>query len=109
MAEHVLKVVPPYFDALVDGSKTFEVRRNDRGYQTGDRLVLWEYDPTGRCDRFPCETHRHRMVERDVTYVYAGDPRFHRQEPWPAGCVVLGLAATSPAVVPDDDAAGGGR
>jgi hypothetical protein len=36
MSEHLLKVIPPYFDALADGTKPFEVRKNDRAYQTGD-------------------------------------------------------------------------
>lgn len=40
MAEHNLKVWPEYWDALVSGEKTFEVRRDDRGFQVGDTLVL---------------------------------------------------------------------
>ncbi|GAA4123315.1 hypothetical protein GCM10022215_29900 [Nocardioides fonticola] len=94
MSEHILKVQPPYFDALADGSKTFEVRRNDRGFQRGDTLVLWEYkpDPYGAapCDRQPLcpDCPAVRFVRRTVTYVYAGDPRFGGIQP---GHVVLGL------------------
>lgn len=41
---HYLKTVQPYFRDAWLGLKTFEVRRNDRNYQTGDYLVLQEYD-----------------------------------------------------------------
>lgn len=40
MVEHVLKTLPDYFDAVARGEKTFEVRRDDRGFQKGDILVL---------------------------------------------------------------------
>lgn len=104
MTEHTLKVVPPYFDALVSGSKTFEVRKNDRAYQAGDVLRLREWHPgTGyslRCDEQGCTewareghwaTCRETVVKR-VSFVYAGDPRFGGVEP---GYVVLGLGASS--------------
>ena len=32
---HELKTLPKYFDAIVVGEKTFEVRRDDRGFQKG--------------------------------------------------------------------------
>lgn len=38
--EHILKTHPAYFDAIERGDKTFEVRRDDRGFQKGDVLVL---------------------------------------------------------------------
>lgn len=88
MGEHILKVVAPYFDALLDGSKTFEVRRNDRAFQRGDTLTLWEYDPQRSCERFPCGSCSPRFTQRVVTYVYSGDPRFGGIE---SGFVVLGL------------------
>lgn len=40
MTEHTLKTLPQYFDAIERGEKNFEVRRNDRGFQKGDVLVL---------------------------------------------------------------------
>jgi hypothetical protein len=54
--EHDLKTWPLYFQALIDGTKTFEIRRNDREYAVGDILVLREWDPstaiyTGRSTR----------------------------------------------------------
>lgn len=38
--EHILKCWPAYFDAVARGEKTFEIRRDDRGFQRGDILVL---------------------------------------------------------------------
>lgn len=43
---HSLKTLPVYFAAVLRGDKTFEVRKNDRDFQTGDTLILREYDPT---------------------------------------------------------------
>ena len=65
MTDHNLKTWPQYFEAVRDGKKTFEVRRNDRGFQVGDRLSLQEWDPdegkyTGR------ELHRY------VSYMLTG-------------------------------------
>lgn len=42
---HDLKIWPTYFERVLDGSKTFEVRVNDRGYQQGDEINLREWDP----------------------------------------------------------------
>lgn len=42
---HVLKIWPQYYQRVSDGSKTFEVRNNDRGFQSGDTVTLREYDP----------------------------------------------------------------
>lgn len=42
---HSLKTLPVYFAAVLRGDKTFEVRKNDRDFQTGDTLILKEYDP----------------------------------------------------------------
>ena len=44
--EHLLKIEPQYYCRVADGSKTFEVRVNDRGFQSGDTVVLQEWDPT---------------------------------------------------------------
>lgn len=57
MAEHNLKCWPGPFQSLEDGRKTFEFRRNDRGYSAGDTLVLEEWDNnraayTGRVSRW---------------------------------------------------------
>lgn len=42
---HELKIWPQYYSRVKDGSKTFEIRENDRGFQQGDEVVLKEWDP----------------------------------------------------------------
>lgn len=43
---HELKSWPTYFKPVADRVKTYEVRRNDRGFKVGDRLWLREWDPS---------------------------------------------------------------
>lgn len=63
--KHELKIEQQFLDALLDGSKTFEVRINDRGYQKGDTLEFH----MDRCNgKFPCDGKR----EFEVTYVHSG-------------------------------------
>jgi hypothetical protein len=109
---HELKVVPPYFDALCRGTKTFEVRRNDRAYQAGDgvRLRLWHPEatdtfrlcPHGGCTFYGSAnghygTPQPGPLERTITFVYSGDPRFGGIE---SGYVVLALVAAGLGVTP---------
>lgn len=42
--KHELKIYQEYFEAVKDGRKKFEIRKNDRDYKVGDILVLLEYD-----------------------------------------------------------------
>lgn len=44
MATHQLKTWPTYWDAIDQGKKNFEVRRNDRAFQTGDVVELYRTD-----------------------------------------------------------------
>lgn len=100
MATHQLKVIPPYFDEVASGRKTFEVRKNDRAYQRGDILELREWHPDQTSTYNPCPYCGHWRSEvghyaqdqppiaREVTFVYSGDPRFSGLE---LGHVVLGL------------------
>lgn len=41
---HELKTLPQYFKAVVSGEKTFEIRKDDRGFEVGDILILKEYN-----------------------------------------------------------------
>lgn len=43
--EHKLKIHPQYYCRVADGSKTFEIRNNDRGFQPGDTIYLGYFNP----------------------------------------------------------------
>ena len=42
MKTHDLKILPEYFEAVTSGMKTFELRKDDRGFATGDHVDFWE-------------------------------------------------------------------
>lgn len=42
---HELKCWPEYFEAMASGEKPFDLRRDDRGFEVGDMLVLREWVP----------------------------------------------------------------
>ena len=44
---HKLKIKSEYFSAVINKTKTAEVRYNDRNYQVGDILILNEIDSLG--------------------------------------------------------------
>lgn len=78
MREHTLKVWPSVFAALLDGSKTFEFRKNDRDFAVGDELALYEWDPTKEPSGFTSEYDRKyvprtgRSMRARVTYIAHG-------------------------------------
>lgn len=41
---HVLKLQPRFAEAVKEGRKTFEVRRDDRNYKVGDILTFTDLD-----------------------------------------------------------------
>jgi len=40
---HEVKIAPKYFEAVQNGTKNFELRKDDRGYLVGDIFILKEY------------------------------------------------------------------
>lgn len=89
MTTHTLKTGEPYFSAIASGAKTFEIRRNDRGYQRGDHLVLIDVDGCD-CGNDTCGSRR-PPIRKYVSYVFAGDPSLRDLGGILAGHVVLAL------------------
>ena len=80
---HTLKIWPAYAEAVADGRKRFEVRRNDRGFNAGDLVRFETWEARGlrvRPDPLAGRTFR-------ITYVHSG---------WGVaeGFVVFGIAPT---------------
>lgn len=48
---HELKQLTGYFDEVLEGVKTFEVRKFDRPFKVGDMLALNEWDGKGYTGR----------------------------------------------------------
>ena len=72
MRTHALRTWPKFFQAIKDGTKTFEIRRDDRGFKVGDELELREYDPS--MDRYTDNS-----VKVSITYILR-DPHFGLQD-----------------------------
>lgn len=70
--EHYLKCWPNYYHRVVDRVKAFEVRKNDRDFQTGDTLILFEWDPG-------TESYTGNEISCKITYILHG-PAFGIQE-----------------------------
>lgn len=51
MKNHLLKTHKCYFEAVLQGDKTFEIRLDDRGYKVGDTVTLREFDGCGYTGR----------------------------------------------------------
>jgi len=70
----IKKVLPDYFQDIVDGKKKYELRLNDFDIDVGDTLVLEEYtsvDPKTR-------QATGRVLEKQVTYLR----KFKLQDLW---------------------------
>ena len=44
MTVHEVKILPVYFEPVLKGTKTFEIRKNDRGYCVGDSILFREWE-----------------------------------------------------------------
>lgn len=76
---HALKTWPNFFKAVKDGSKRFELRKNDRDFKLGDSLLLQEYDPV-------LKKYSGQEWEGSVSYVFS-DESFGLKK----GYVLLGI------------------
>lgn len=75
---HALKILPEFFKAMAAGTKSFEVRKNDRPYHTGDYVALNEWNSeqyTGKC------------TLQKIVYIL-NDPEYCKE-----GYVILGFRA----------------
>lgn len=87
MQIHELKCLPPYYDAIERGEKTFDVRRDDRGFQKGDIVVLQRTDENRKGSvEYDYDGNVRHKLRRKITYILTGG-----QLGIEAGYVVLGL------------------
>jgi hypothetical protein len=87
MTEHRLKLNRKYFDAVKNGIKTFEVRKDDRDFMIGDTLYLYETDDYGEYVVTELGI-RPTPIEAIVTYILTHDDF---PDGVPEGYVILGI------------------
>lgn len=64
MKSHYLKTLPESFVPILRGKKSFDIRKNDRGFEVGDELVLLEWSPE--------QGSTGRILRRTVRYMMQG-------------------------------------
>lgn len=62
---HELKTWPEYFQSMLIGQKSFELRKNDRGFKIGQALKLLEFNDKTK-------EYTGRVLLRRITYVLQG-------------------------------------
>lgn len=83
---HELKAWPMYFEAVADGTKPFELRKDDRDFTVGDELWLREWQPDDGGGHY---TGREAWAQ--VTYVLRDAKHFGLAD----GYVCLGIDVTA--------------
>jgi ASC-1-like (ASCH) protein len=74
MKKVIKKVLPEYFQDILDGKKKYELRLNDFDIEVGDTLVLEEYTSADPETRKPTG----RVLEKKVSYLR----KFKLQDLW---------------------------
>lgn len=83
--QHELKTWSYYFERILDGTKTFEIRRNDRDFRVGD--VLWLRESVeGRAG------FTGRSLQKRVVFMYRYDEDDVALQFLTEDVVVMGLA-----------------
>ena len=77
---HALKVWPEFFNDLKDGKKTFELRKHDRPFKEGDKLLLQEFDNES-------QSYTGDELHFYISYLLKDCPKFGLKP----GFVILGL------------------
>jgi len=78
MKKHKLKIKPEYFEAVDCGIKNFELRKDDRGFEVNDLIILKEYDNGA---------YTGRSVSRLIDYILRDCPEYGLKE----GYCILGF------------------
>ena len=76
---HHLRTLPEYFEAVRDGIKRFEIRKDDRDFEQGDAIILDEWDGKKY-------TGRHIRIE-EIRYILRNCPEYGLME----GYCILGF------------------
>lgn len=69
MKEVYKKTLPQYFQAVWNGDKNFELRKDEDNIQVGDELVLEEWNPKTKL-------FTGRLMKKTVTYVLRNVPEY---------------------------------
>lgn len=77
---HELKTIQPYFNDVLNGDKTFEIRKFDRDYKVGDELKLIEFDPIS-------QSYLPNWHYKTITYVLSDAKQYGLMD----GYCILGL------------------
>ena len=62
---HKLKILSEYYYDVHIGLKPFELRKDDRGFEVGDTLILEEYDSN-------LKDYTGRKTTKKITYILSG-------------------------------------
>lgn len=79
------KILPEYFEAVLDGRKPFEIRADEDDIQVGDAICLREWDG--------CR-YTGSAIIKSVSYVLRDKPFYGLQE----GYCIIGLAEYKPTI-----------
>ena len=77
------EIFPEYFEAVRDGRKTFELRKDEDNIQVGDLLILREWDG---------EKFTGRAIHADVMYVLRDVPQYGLMD----GYCIIGIRVLLP-------------
>ena len=69
---HELKILPKYFNDVVKGVKTFEIRKDDRNFKIGYILLLEEYDSNNEYVDINdnLTNYSGRKIVKEITYIF---------------------------------------
>lgn len=82
---HALKCWPEYFKAVDNGSKQFELRKEDRPFNIDDKIILQEWNPE-------TETYTGEELTFHISYILRDAPKLGLKP----GFAILGLKIEPP-------------